>query len=105
MILETGINSLVEDFSSYVENYKEDEEVHKIDGFEKDNQLEDDEKSEVQDKPNIEASDQNMRMEQYERELEYLREQLKNLKEKQERGSFWRRLFGSGHEEVNKSEN
>ncbi|OPZ91680.1 MAG: Stage V sporulation protein T [Firmicutes bacterium ADurb.Bin419] len=105
LISETNLNSLIEDFSSYVENFKEDEDMSEIDDFEGTERFENADKSNEHEKKNSEVNHQNMKMEQYERDIEALREQFQRLKEKQERRGLWSRLFGSGPEGENKNRN
>lgn len=105
LISETKLNSLIEDFSSYVENFKDDEDVSEIADFKNSNRFEDADKPNEYDKKKGKINNQHMKMEQYERDLEALRDQLQTLKEKQERRSFWSWLFGSNREEENKNKN
>ncbi len=105
LISETNLNSLIEDFSSYVENFKDDEDMSEIDDFEGNNRFENADKSNEHKEKNSEVNHQDMKMEKYERDIEALREQLQRLKEKQERRGLWSRLFGSGPEGDNKNGN
>lgn len=105
LISESNLNSLIEDFSSFVENFNEDEDLSEKDDTEVNDRFQNADKSNEYAKINSEVNHQDMKMEKYERDIEALREQLQKLKEKQERKGLWSRIFGSGPDGDNKSKN